>query len=143
MKGLLYLAGITEITRTLQSISRDATASSASSRYETRITNDFADPVALYTGCGCGKQPGCGGQQRQDQKNQRIGMTRQSEPEDGCRCRHIQVEHCILAAYAVRDLGAKCRVFRQGDVTSPDSCQAATPSMLLAVAGWSSLESLG
>jgi hypothetical protein len=43
--SLLYLAGITAINRTLQAISRAATASSATYRYEIRITNDFADPA--------------------------------------------------------------------------------------------------
>ena len=43
--SLLYLAGVTEINRTLQAIGRDRTRCSATSRYETRVTNDFADPV--------------------------------------------------------------------------------------------------
>src|SRR5271157_1558258 len=40
-------------------------------------------------------------------------MTGQGEPEDGCHRRHVQVEHGVLAAYAVCDLGPQSRVLRQ------------------------------
>lgn len=43
--GLLYLASVTQITRTLQAIGRDGPACSITYGYETRATKDFADPV--------------------------------------------------------------------------------------------------
>jgi hypothetical protein len=45
--SLLYHAGVTEITRTLQAIGRDRTHMLSYLRNETGITNDFADPVAF------------------------------------------------------------------------------------------------
>jgi hypothetical protein len=41
--SLLYLNGVTEITRTLQAISRNRTGSSTTYRYETQFSNDFGD----------------------------------------------------------------------------------------------------
>jgi hypothetical protein len=43
--SLLYHVGVTEITRTLKAITRDRTRMFSYLRYETGITNDFADPV--------------------------------------------------------------------------------------------------
>ena len=43
--SLLYLAGVKDITRTLQAIARSEPACSITCRYETQISNDFADPV--------------------------------------------------------------------------------------------------
>lgn len=43
--SLLHLADLTEITRTLQISGATGPACSATYRYETGITNNFADPV--------------------------------------------------------------------------------------------------